>query len=264
MEPATALSPVPSPTPSPAPSKNLITKLVRALSILENAKKDGFNEHSRYNYVTIDSLAAIARKALSKEGLVLLADVVERETVPVRTMAGKEAWSETVMVRYTLSDGESSFQFSMPGIGHDSSDKSLPKAISNSRKYAILSLLNLGGEDPETETLETTRATVAPKSTPKPVQPALVRPAPQQTPLLTPPAQPQPVEPTKPVPTSLSAATDRQKNAILAVGRTLNLDEPTIEQLLVEHYGHPMANLTRKEASDFLDRLKREQNSPRH
>lgn len=272
MEAAAALSPVPSatssPLPSPAPSKSLIAKLVKAIGALENVKKEGWNQHSQYKYVTIDSLAAIARKALSKEGLVLLADMVERRTSSIHTAAGREAWAEDVMLRFTLTDGESSIQFSMGGSGHDSSDKALPKSISNARKYCLLTLMNLGGEDPETETLETTRSPVAGQPSQKAAQPAfsapspvLVRPMPNPTPPLVHQAQPALTDPLKPAPAPISAATERQVKAILAVGRTLNLDEPTIHQLIVEHYGHPISDLTRKEASNFLDLLKREQNS---
>lgn len=271
MEAATALSPVPSPTPSPpvspAPSKTIIMKLLRVLSVLENAKKDGFNDHSRYRYISIDSLAAIARKALAKEGLVLLADVLERETTAVHTAAGKEAWCETVLMKYTLSDGESAFEFRMPGIGVDSSDKGLPKAISNSRKYAILSLLNLGGEDPESETLEVSRAASAlhhtQKATPPPFappSPILVRPPSPQPALVG--VQPKPMEPAVPSPTT-NMVTQPQLKAILAVGRTINLDEGTLNQLVIENFGHPLSDLTRREASQVIEMLKGEQNNTR-
>lgn len=253
MEAAT-LQAVPNP-----PQPKLITKLLQAIAKLENIPKSGWNPHSGYHYIQVDVIAASVRKALAEVGLVLLGDVVERKTDTAQTSGGKTAWCEDVMIRYTLTDGESQFLFTVPGSGQDTSDKALPKAITSSRKGALLILLNLGGEDPETASLETGPAKGArPSSTaaPQRSQPPLAVVKPSLTPqsATTPPDSGASAEPSVPM------ATPRQVNACYALAKACQIDADRLKKGLQDGWKvDRVEDLTRKQASELLDILKTEQ-----
>lgn len=246
------------PAPSPI-SKNLVKKLLQAIAKLENIPKAGWNQHSDYRYIRVDDIAASVRKALADCGLVLLGDVVERRTGSVQTSGGKTAWCEDVMIRYTLTDGESQFQFQMPGSGQDLSDKALPKSISGSRKYALLTLLNLGGEDPETASLETS----PPKAGPHPEAPQLRHSAKPPMTLVKPTGSQVGTVPSAPTlgePPSEPMATMKQLGAIHALARACGVAEEQLLRGIKDGWGATgLDKLTRRQASEILDLLKQTQ-----
>lgn len=264
MEPAVfAELPVPSPSAKP---NGLVPKLLRTIAEIQSIPKRGRNSFSNYAFATAEDIVAAVRVPLAKNGVLVYSTLLERQSEEIKTVQGKGAWRERIVLRFVVTDGAGTLTFDAPGEGQDSGDKAIYKAITGATKYALRQLLQLpiGGDDPEVDSHETYRAPATQKAhEDRAAAPAQVRPPTPQAPPLTHPAPPAAAELSRAPATSVNQPTERQIKAIFAVGRTVGLDEATVEQLVLENFGHPMSDMTRREASQLLDLLKREQSPSR-
>ncbi len=113
--------------------------------------KRGFNDFHRYNYVMEADLVATIRPLLAAAGIMIIPNVVSEEwlqgVVPERN--GTSSLCK-VLVEYTVTDGNYTYMFRIPGYGVDKSDKSVYKAMTGSMKYALMKLFEVAtGDDPE-------------------------------------------------------------------------------------------------------------------
>jgi hypothetical protein len=112
-------------------------------------KKKGFNSEHRYKFLQIEDAVLAVNKMLSARDLILTQNLKSWETNP---HTGGKGYIAKVMLEWTLEDvlsGEKR-EYLVPGEGYDTTDKGTPKAITASRKQAIITIFNLPvGDNPE-------------------------------------------------------------------------------------------------------------------
>lgn len=140
------------------PAENVLTLAQKILDIQKNVpmvKKKGFNKEHNYKFLQIEDAVLAVNKMLSVRDLILTQDMAKRidgsdhwETVPHAT----KGYIAKVMLCWTLEDvvTRESRTYRIPGEGYDTTDKGTPKAITASRKQAIITIFNLPvGDNPE-------------------------------------------------------------------------------------------------------------------
>lgn len=135
--------------------KGIAAKLALIMGEVAYVQKTGTNTKQNYKYVKEADVAAKASEAFSKHGVAIIPDFVSRTDSSIKSQGGSEGGYCSVLMTYTLIDGESGewVQFQMPGDGTDyPGDKAIYKAVTGSYKYALLKLVMVSsGDDPETE-----------------------------------------------------------------------------------------------------------------
>lgn len=139
---------------------NLFGKIARISGFLGAVPKRGFNAFHKYHYVTEGDLVGAVRQYLAAANIVMIPDVTD---------VIKDGELTTVLVEYTVTDGNEAFTFKSPGTGSDRGDKGLYKAMTGSQKYAIMKLFKIEtGDDPESDTRVDERAAQADKPATRP------------------------------------------------------------------------------------------------
>lgn len=118
-------------------------------------KKKGFNSKHNYRFLQIEDAVLAVNKMLSSRDLILTQDLKKKAD-------GGHFWDITahpnggyvakLILEWTLEDviTKESRTYSIPGEGYDTTDKGTPKAITASRKQAIITIFNLPvGDNPE-------------------------------------------------------------------------------------------------------------------
>jgi hypothetical protein len=130
--------------------KALTTKLAKIGSELnEYVPKTGHNEHGNYDYVTEAKLASVVREKLFKAGIVAYPNVEHYEHTQ---FPGKKSIITTITGTFLIVDGDSGENLGVPfvGVGQDTGDKGVYKAITGAEKYLWMKLFLLPtGDDPE-------------------------------------------------------------------------------------------------------------------
>jgi hypothetical protein len=143
------------------PIKNVRRKLTLAEKIFRISKeasrtpieRKGVGESSDpdrplYSYVKIDDVLEVVQPLLRNYKLILTGNVPKDPM----THISKSLATTEVMVEWTLMDLETggSFIYRVPGAGSDDQGKGVYKAITGSRKYAMVMIFNLKfGDEPE-------------------------------------------------------------------------------------------------------------------
>ncbi len=112
------------------------------------------NAFHKYNYATEAAIVAAVRKEMAARSLLLVPNVKSVEWTAIQTSAGKPERLCTLMVTFTVHDGENgtTLGFDVLGQGQDSGDKASYKAMTGATKYALLKLFLIPtGHDPEDE-----------------------------------------------------------------------------------------------------------------
>ena len=110
-------------------------------------KMTGFNKDAGYKYLKIEDVVDAVRAGMEKHGLLLTPQVQKFENIP-----DTKGILRDVMVEWTLEDleGTESRKYLVPGSGWDYHDKGTYKALTGSRKYALILIFNLPvGDNPE-------------------------------------------------------------------------------------------------------------------
>jgi len=128
----------------------LAEKLHAIQRLAKKVPKRGHHERG-WSYVRIEDVVTVATRLMSTHSLIL--------TPHVTSLTRSERGGGSVvdlMVTWTLTDdiGDSAaprtFTFDVPGSGFDYDSKGTAKALTDSRKNAMILLFNLkGGDDPE-------------------------------------------------------------------------------------------------------------------
>ena len=126
-------------------------KLASITSEIDHVEKRGVNTGQNYKYVKAGDIAHLVRKQLADKKLWMISDVESIERFDIPTRNGSMGATQ-IMVRYTIFDGESgeSISFRVPGVGADSGDKAIYKAMTGSLKYALRNMFLVPDDtDPE-------------------------------------------------------------------------------------------------------------------
>lgn len=121
----------------------LASKLVKVMSVVGRIKKDGYNSHHKYNYVSEAAVLEEMRKAFIDNNIFISQSVDSVQ---------KEGDITTVIMTNTLIDSDTgeSLIIKSVGQGKDNSDKGVYKAITGANKYFFLKNFMLPtGDDPE-------------------------------------------------------------------------------------------------------------------
>lgn len=161
-------------------TRSLHRKLAEVYAIVERIPKNGTApaEMGGYPFVQVGDAADPIRKALSERHLTMLPSAVEivgQSEHETENRSGKTVITTTCDVRttWTVTDGESGETATIQsmGSGQDRGDKYVPKALTNSMKYAILlGFLMPTGDEPEAAvTDDRQRRTRTSQAGPRPV-----------------------------------------------------------------------------------------------
>lgn len=102
------------------------------------------------NYLRIEDAVVAVNKLLCSKGLIFYGNLLKADRVPHERVGkdgnlSRSGYISSVLMEWTVEDTESgekrSWQF--PGDGYDSTDKSIYKSMTGSRKYAIICIFNL-------------------------------------------------------------------------------------------------------------------------
>jgi hypothetical protein len=142
-------------TETPKPP-SLAQKILDIQANIPTVKKRGRNREHNYNFLQIEDAVLAVNKMLSSRNLILTQDLAKNpdgtdawQTIP---HTGGKGYIAKVILCWTLEDVETkeSRTYRIPGEGYDTTDKGTPKAITASRKQAIITIFNLPvGDNPE-------------------------------------------------------------------------------------------------------------------
>ena len=141
------------------PAENVLTLAQKILDIQKNVpmvKKKGFNKEHNYKFLQIEDAVLAVNKMLSARDLILTQNLARNPdstdawtTIP---HTGGKGYIAKITLDWTLEDvvTRESRTYRIPGEGYDTTDKGTPKAITASRKQAIITIFNLPvGDNPE-------------------------------------------------------------------------------------------------------------------
>lgn len=106
----------------------------------EGISKDRSNQQQGYKFRGIDDCLNALAPLLSKNNLVILPEVLEREVVERQTKNGGALFYVTVKVKYVFVNSEDDSRHDVVTYGEamDSADKATNKAMSAAYKYAVI------------------------------------------------------------------------------------------------------------------------------
>lgn len=140
--------------------------LVKAQAHFKAVGKSGENKFDKYSYANLEDYVKTVRPVLDQYGLSLVSSVEEVVALPDRqTSNGKSEHAVRVkLVLRIVHDSGEWIEAVSWGEGQDRADKSVYKAITGARKYALASALGLAtSDDPEAD--ETVGAAEPPRTT---------------------------------------------------------------------------------------------------
>lgn len=128
-------------------------KMAQAMADAAPVEKAGYNQQQGFKFRSIDDTVASVRKALIKNGIAILPDVMNVERSTYTTAKGSVMNVADVLVSYTfVAEDGSSLTTSMVGQAADSGDKAVSKAISMAQKYVFFNTFLCGTDaDPDAE-----------------------------------------------------------------------------------------------------------------
>ena len=135
-----------------APKLTLAQKILAIQDRVGVVKKQGQfgSEMGGGKYLRIEDAVVAVNKLMCSSGLFMTGRLVKSDRVPHERVdkggnLNRSGYISSVLMEWTVEDAETgekrSFEF--PGDGYDSTDKSIYKAMTGSRKYAIISIFNL-------------------------------------------------------------------------------------------------------------------------
>lgn len=118
--------------------KQLVEKLSKIMDELGAVEKSGRNDFHKYSYMSHADLMKSLHPLMVKHGVVMHPAGVENQTV--------EHGRVVTVIRYEVTDGESSLPVYGVGEGVDKGDKSAYKAQTGAHKYALKALFSIPDE----------------------------------------------------------------------------------------------------------------------
>jgi ERF superfamily len=143
-DPKTALEPQATPE---TPKKTLAQKILEIQDKVGVVNKRGKFDSGMGggNYLRIEDAVVAVNKLLTANKLILTGTIKTSERVPHVKGEARAGYISSVLMEWTVEDTESneSRTWSFPGDGYDGTDKAVYKAMTGSRKYAIINIFNL-------------------------------------------------------------------------------------------------------------------------
>lgn len=130
---------------------SLLQKILEAAKAVGVIEKDKRNAFHKYDYASIETIAAATGQELLSRGVLLIAAEDETTDRQRQTNQG-EATVTTVKLSFRFIDVETGESLTIPwvGRGEDPADKGVSKALTDARKTFLIQQLNLvRGDDPE-------------------------------------------------------------------------------------------------------------------
>jgi hypothetical protein len=135
----------------------LAEKLHAIQRLARKVPKNGVNQEQGWTYMRIEDVVDVATRAMRRHKLLLTPDL--RSVTRTANERGGGSIVD-VVVKWTLTNMEpynpdfpnnlETHSFDMPGSGWDYNSKATSKALTDSRKYAMILIFNLkAGDDPE-------------------------------------------------------------------------------------------------------------------
>ena len=252
---------------------SVIEALALVMQDVTHVGKEGFNEQQRYRFRGIDGVMNSVGPALRKVGVVVTPILDTAEHRDVQTSTGKSSRETTVTVTYRFYGPHGDYiDTRVPGESMDFGDKGTPKAMSVAFRTALLQVLCLPTDEPDSDQQTYERAPVTPPTSSPPKRTAQRRTQPRTaTPQLAPPPEP-PEEPqgpplpgedgyTDPAAAShpevgLTQAQSSNLHRLFGVAGIKNRDTKlTAASLIVGRELGSSADLTKREASQLIDQL---------
>jgi hypothetical protein len=114
---------------------------------IDHVAKRGRNEFHKYDYATAEDIKAAARKALAKNGLVIIPLMLHIEQMP----AGKQ--TKTIAeFEYVIACEEGTVSVPWTCEAYDTGDKGINKAATGGLKYFLINLLQIPiGDEPDAD-----------------------------------------------------------------------------------------------------------------
>jgi ERF superfamily len=127
----------------------LAEKLHAIQKLARKVPKSGYNEREDFHYTRIQEVIDVATRLMRDHELVLTPHVLSLTRTPSERGGG---YVVDLMVRWQLAELGSQvvYSYDIPGSGWDYGSKATSKALTDSRKSAMVVIFNLkGGDDPE-------------------------------------------------------------------------------------------------------------------
>lgn len=140
------------------PKLTLAQKILDIQANVPTVKKAGLNKEHNYKFLQIEDAVKAVNKMLSSRSLIMTQNLRSWETNP---HTGGKGYIAKVLLEWTLEDvlTKETRTYVVPGEGYDTTDKGTPKAITASRKQAIITIFNLPvGDNPEANSYAADRA----------------------------------------------------------------------------------------------------------
>lgn len=137
-----------SPPPDPKPL-TLAQKIKLIQDSVGTVKKKGKNREHNYDFLRIEDAVVAVNKLMSGNDLILLPTLKKRPDGVLywdRTPhTGGKGYIASMVLEWTLEDVNTNEKrtYDIPGEGYDTTDKGTPKAITSSRKQAIILIFNI-------------------------------------------------------------------------------------------------------------------------
>jgi hypothetical protein len=133
-------------------------KILAIQDAIKKLKKTGTNKDQGYKYLTIEDAVDATRREMISHRLLLIPGKFDQ---PTRHDDGK-GFTFTLYIEWMLKDLDSGTErtWTIPGAGWDYHDKGVAKAVTGSRKTALILIFNLPiGDNPEAGNIDRTSAT---------------------------------------------------------------------------------------------------------
>jgi hypothetical protein len=133
----------------------LAEKLHAIQRLARKVPKNGVNQEQGWTYMRIEDVVDVATRAMRRHKLLLTVSMEHRDGIFSMTRTSNERGGGSLMdlvVKWVLEDVESgeTRAYHIPGSGWDYNSKATSKALTDSRKYAMILIFNLkAGDDPE-------------------------------------------------------------------------------------------------------------------
>jgi ERF superfamily protein len=118
----------------------LVSKLAAIAGELGGMKREGRNEYHGYDYFTEDQLTAVLRPKLAKRNLATTFSVETVESREIKNQKGNIEQLVTITTSHKIIDGDTGeeLECKSAGMGADSADKGLYKAMTGAMKYFLM------------------------------------------------------------------------------------------------------------------------------
>lgn len=134
---------------APEPAPRLAQKILAIQQSVGIVRKRGFNKEHNYKFLQIEDAVLAVNRLLAKENLILTPQLSAKpDGLPhweITPHTGGKGYIAKIILNWFLEDVETgqSRSYAIPGEGYDTTDKGTAKAITASRKQAIIVIFQL-------------------------------------------------------------------------------------------------------------------------